>query len=118
MTSLASDWSKTFSTTTLHMPIEIWTKLDRKHVVHVLKVIYQCFLGANPPTKVFSCTILGPSGLLFRATYILVCITGVLHREVVIDKNKLSLQIFGLMAIIEQIENNNNDNQCKFHGGL
>ena len=30
----------------------------------------------------------------------------------------LFLQIFGLMAIIDQNENDNNDNLCKVHGDL
>ena len=28
------------------------------------------------------------------------------------------MQIFGLMAFIDQNENDNNDNLCKIHGGL
>ena len=33
-------------------------------------------------------------------------------------KQTLFLQIFGLVALIEQYENDNNDNLCKIHGGL
>ena len=45
--------------------------------------------------------------------------TGVLHREVVMQlKQTLFLQIFGLVAFIEQKENDNNDNLCKIHVGL
>ena len=33
-------------------------------------------------------------------------------------KQTLFLQIFGLVAFIEQKENDNNDNLCKIHGGL
>ena len=33
-------------------------------------------------------------------------------------KTKLFLQIFGLVAFIEQKENDNNDNICKVHGDL
>ena len=34
------------------------------------------------------------------------------------EKHTLFLQIFGLVAFIEQKENDNNDNLCKIHGGL
>ena len=33
-------------------------------------------------------------------------------------KQTLLLQLFGLVAFIEQKENDNNDNLCKIHGGL
>ena len=33
-------------------------------------------------------------------------------------KSNTLLQIFGLVAFIEQKENDNNDNLCKIHGGL
>ena len=34
------------------------------------------------------------------------------------EKQTLFLQIFGLLAFIEQKENDRNDNLCKIHGGL
>ena len=52
---------------------------------------------------------------------IIIWFTGVLHREVVMQwQQTLFLQIFGLVAFIEQKENDNNDNLhvCKIHGGL
>ena len=44
---------------------------------------------------------------------------GILHRELVIQlKQTLFLQIVCFVTFIEQIENDNNDNLCKIHGGL